>query len=157
VRPLPAAILVSVASHAIALGWLAWSGRAHAMPLGATAPQSESPPTPATAAPEVIALVLLDAQTAPAPPMPPITPHAAQLDDTRPPRAVSPRDRRRETGLAIDAVGRDPDAAAATDMAGRRDEPSATPARSPRLTMRRAAPPELNAHRRSTAVFAPYE
>jgi len=142
-RRLRAAILMSVASHTIALGWLAWNGRAPAVPLGATAPQAESLPAPATAAPEAISLVLLDAQTAPAPPMLPITPHAAQLDHTQPPRAASARDRLGEAALEIDAAGREPAAAAATDTAGRRDEPSA-PARSPWLTMRRPAPSELH-------------
>ncbi|HEX3759695.1 MAG TPA: hypothetical protein VHW23_13370 [Kofleriaceae bacterium] len=138
-RRLPAAILVSVASHALVFGWLAWSGRVLAVPLGAPPrpPPSEASPAPAPAAPEVIALVLLDAQGAPAAPVPPTVPLAPHAD------RVSARDRRGETALAI-ATGRAPGAAAATDpTADRRDEASAGPARSPWLSMRRPPPPEL--------------
>jgi len=73
-RRLPAAILVSVGSHALALGWLAWSGSVLAVSLGEPArpPPPEAVPAPAAAA-EVIALVLLDARSQPLAP-PPDTP-----------------------------------------------------------------------------------
>lgn len=136
-RRLPAAILVSVGSHALALGWLAWSGSVLAVPLGASArrPRPEAVPAPA-ADPEVIALVLLDSPSAPvaAPPQP------------SPPRAApARRDRRGETALAIDATRREPAPATAPEApGGRRDEPSGAPARSPWLTLRRPPPPEFH-------------
>jgi hypothetical protein len=139
-RPLPAAILVSVASHALAFGWLAWSRSVLAVPLRVPA----SRPASATVAPEEIALVLLDVPGPQAAPVP-VAPHADRVDDTRPPGAAAARERRGEAVLAIDAAGRAPVAAGATDTtAGRRDERSAAPARSPWLTMRRPAPPELH-------------
>jgi len=135
-RPLPAAILVSVASHALGLGWLAWSGRVQGELSGATAspPRSSGPlPTHAAADPEAIELVLFAASSTPEAPMA-LTPLRG---------AASARDRRGETGIAIAAVERE--AAAATDATdGHRDDASAAPARSPWLTMRGPAPPELH-------------
>lgn len=137
-RRLPAAILVSVGSHALVLGWLAWSGSVLAVPLGKPAhPRpTEAAPAPAAAAPEAIALVLLDGGSAP---------DTARPQPSPAPAAPARRDRRGETGLAIDAARREPAAAAATGTpGGSRDERSAAPARSPWLSMRRPGLPELH-------------
>jgi hypothetical protein len=68
-RRLPAAIAVSVTSHAVVLCWLVWSGSVHAVPLripaAPAAPQAGAPAAPAsstatTPAPDEIVLELLD-------------------------------------------------------------------------------------------------
>ncbi len=137
-RRLPAAILVSVGSHALALGWLAWGGSVLAVPLGEPARPllPTAAPAPAAAAPEAIELVLLDGRGEPgtAPPQP--APSRA---------APARRDRRGEPALATGAARREPAPAAATDTpGGHRDEPSAAPSSSPWLIMRRPAPPDLH-------------
>lgn len=149
-RRLPAAILVSVVSHGVALAWLARSGGGRAEPPGASAPRqspSEALAAPATADAEAIELVLLDAQgpsVAPVLLTLPRAPGAGRVDDARPPGAAAAGDRRGDTPLAVTAGGREPAAIAATDSTdGRRDERSPAPARSPWLTMRRPAPPAL--------------
>lgn len=146
-RRIAATTLVSVASHALALGWLASSGSVLAVPLGSPAPRPSppaAPPVVAATASEAIAVVLLDTQSTPAAPAP-LAPHADRVDDTPLPRAASARDRRGEVVAAISISGRETAAAAAIDTAaGSRDEPGAGPARSPWFAMRRPAPPELH-------------
>jgi hypothetical protein len=140
-RRLPVAFLVSVTSHALVLGWLAWSGSALAVLLGAPASRprsSEALPAPDTAAPEAISLILLDAPGAPPEPVA-VAARADRADDLR---MASTRDRRGETATA--ATGGEPAAAVDATTTGGRDQPSAAPARSPLMTMRRPAPPEIH-------------
>lgn len=147
-RRIVAATLVSVASHAVAMGWLAGGGRALVAPP--RRPSSPAAPPGLTIADadaeQEVALVLLDAQGAPAaspPAMAPLAPHADGVHGARPSPTAAGRDRRGETALAIDAAGRDR-TAAATEASGRHGETSAAPARSPWLIMRGPAPPEIH-------------
>src|SRR5262245_48531261 len=80
-RRLPAAILASVASHAVALAWIVCDGTVLAVPLrdrpAAVAP-ADPPvnPPPGTPPPEPIAIVLLETHDEPAEAQP-RTPNAA--------------------------------------------------------------------------------
>jgi hypothetical protein len=115
-RRLPAAILVSVASHAAALGWIVGNGEVLAVPLRdrATdaAPASIAPPTPPD--PEPIAIALLEAHDEP----PSTQPRAGD---------AAPVSGGRRGGPAIST--------GATGPAGPQ-QPQGSPGRSPWMTMR---------------------
>ena len=144
-RRLPVAILVSVTSHAVALGWLVWSGSVLAVPLREPAPSMIAPTparAPAAASTEEITLVLLDARATAAASSPPAFAAAAHAAPT------ATGAERPAASLVIETGARSVAPASRGDASGTAPgEPGATehgtPGRSPWMTMRREERPAL--------------
>ena len=133
-RRLPAAILVSVAGHAIALGWVVCDGDVLAVPLrDRTAAIAPPPAQPVNPPPEPIAIVLLEARDEPPPAQPPAADASVRpANATRASAAsASAADRRRNAAISTGATGAGP------------EQPQGAPGRSPWMTMRGAERPKL--------------
>ena len=134
-RRLRMAIVVSVTSHAVVLGWLVWSGSVLAVPL----PSLSTARTPMVPRDEELAVVLLD---------PGATAAAAAAPEIAS-TAEPPSKPARHAGMAIETGARASEparrpAAASDAKSGEPGAADGAPARSPWMTMRHPERPSLD-------------
>ena len=127
-RKLPAAIILSMISHAVAFAWIVRDGDVRALPLRAVPAVAAVPPADPPPDSDPIALVLLDARSDPAP-------------RSGAPDRASPERRAISTGASRrDALPRGPapphGEPAISTGAGHDEPPHGAPGRSPWMTMR---------------------
>jgi hypothetical protein len=142
-RKLPAAIILSMTSHAAAFAWIVRDGGGHAVPLRAAPAVAAAPPAAPAPASEPISIVLLDARSEPAPASPGGAPDRAPPARPAITQGVSRRDAqpRGEPARATDA-SRGEVAISTGDLRGG-EPPHGEPGRSPWTTMRGPAQPGL--------------